>query len=293
MNTLSILYTSYLSYMKYQKKYSKHTLRAYEFELMAFDEFLQEQSLSWENLCAKDISSWLIYLHKQTLSPRSISRNLSVLRVFFDYLLNKQNIQSNPFILFNAPKSQKKIPTTLTPKEMLYLLENMPTKTVLERRNKCLLFVMYTTGIRAEEICYLPLNKVFIQQKLIRILGKGNKERIMPLIPLAIDYLTQWIEERKLLFRNLDDTLFLSKNGKALTTDMVRKIVYKSSLFLQKKIHPHAFRYTFATHLLDNDANLRYIQELLGHANLSVTQRYTKVSITHLKQKFKQTHPRA
>lgn len=292
MNTISIYFNSYIDYLKYQKKYSLHTLRAYLFELESFNEFISKTGISWKELHPKDISVWLSYLSQQKLAPCSIARNLSVLRSFCDYLVSENYLDSNPMQLFSAPKSKKNIPTTLSPKEMIELLFQMPNQTILERRNQCILLVMYTTGMRAEEICDLSLRRLFLKQNKIVVLGKGNKERVIPLIPIACEYINRWLDEREKLDIFKEDYLFLSKNGRKLTTNMIGKIINNVCSMQHKKFHPHAFRYTFATHLLDNNANLRYIQELLGHANLSVTQRYTKISISNLKQKFQQFHPR-
>ncbi len=279
----------YLAYLK-GKEYSHHTITAYKKIISEFSEFFSYID-SIKDITPKDISVWLE--NKKKLSPRTVALHLSIMRNFFHYLVKREIIFSNVFDVFGMPKAQKKIPTTVSVQEMLDLLQNMPKNTVLERRNHCMLMMMYATGIRSEELCSLKLDNVFIRQNTIKIIGKGKKERIVPIIPIIMSSIKEWLVDRKQLDKGLSDTLFLSKNGKALTTAMIRAIVKKESQRNAQYIHPHAFRYTFATHLLDRDVSIRYIQDLLGHASLSTTQRYTKASISTLKQKYKQFHPRA
>ncbi len=272
------------------KKYSTHTITVYKKIISEFfDSFPYMDSI--EDFTSIDISRWLGI--KKKLSPRTVALYMSIMRSFFNYLIKKEVISSNVFDVFGTPKAQKKIPTTVSVQEMLDLLQNMPKNTVLERRNHCILMMMYATGIRSEELCGLKLDNVFIRQNTIKIIGKGKKERVVPIIPIIMSSIKEWLVDRKQLDKDLSDTLFLSKNGKALTTAMIRTIVKKESQRNAQYIHPHAFRYTFATHLLDRDVSIRYIQDLLGHASLSTTQRYTKASISTLKQKYKQFHPRA
>ncbi len=287
----------FLDRLTYEKQYSSNTIKAYSTDIQTFIEFSIENSLSWDNLAPYHISEWLESLHKLKLSPKSITRKLSSLRSLFVFLVKSKKIETNHFILFSSPKLKKTIPTTLSQKEISEIFQEMSTKTILERRNKTMLLLLYTTGIRSEELCTLQCSNVNLNSRVIKVLGKGKKERIIPLIPIAQEIIKLWLEDRKTLDKDLSDTLFLSQNGRILTTAMIRKIVRKFSIMIpntiSKKFHPHAFRYTFATHLLENQANLRHIQELLGHASLSVTQRYTTISITNLQKKFKEFHPRA
>ena len=287
----------FLDRLVYEKQYSENTIRAYATDIQTFLDFSIKYSLSWDNLSPYHISEWLESLNKSKLSPKSIARKLSSLRSLFIFLVKSKKIEKNPFILFSSPKLKKTIPTTLSQTEMFEILSAMSTKTILERRNKTMLVLMYATGIRSEELCTLQCSNVNLNSNMIKVLGKGKKERLIPLIPIAQERIKAWLEDRKILDKGLSNTLFLSQNGLILTTAMIRKIVHKFSNMIpdtiSKNFHPHAFRYTFATHLLENQANLRHIQELLGHASLSVTQRYTTISITNLQKKFKEFHPRA
>ena len=287
----------FLERLIYEKQYSSNTIRAYSTDIQSFLDFSTEHGLSWDDLAPYHVSEWLEFLNKSKLSPKSITRKLSSLRSLFVFLVKNKKIEKNPFILFSSPKLKKTIPTTLSQTEMFEIFQEMPTKTVLDRRNKVMLLLMYATGIRSEELCALQYSNVNLSSGMIKVLGKGKKERMIPLIPIAQEIIILWLEDRKTLDKGLSGTLFLSQNGLILTTAMIRKIVHKFSNMIpdtiSKKFHPHAFRYTFATHLLENQANLRHIQELLGHASLSVTQKYTTISIANLQKKFKEFHPRA
>ncbi len=301
-----MLKKKYDKYDKYRKEYNKHkeeyilhlkgkessphTIRAYEKIITDFfNSFPYMDSI--EDFTSIDISRWLEI--KKRLSPRTVALHMSIMRSFFNYLIKKDVISSNVFDVFVSPKAQKKIPTTVSVQEMLDLLQNMPRNTILERRNHCMLMMMYATGIRSEELCSLERNNVDLKQNTIKVKGKGKKERIIPIIPIMVSSISDWLVDRKQLDKKKSDALFLSNNSRSMTTSMIRTIVRQESQRNSQYIHPHAFRYTFATHLLDKEVNLRHIQDLLGHANLSTTQRYTKASISNLKQKFKQFHPRA
>lgn len=284
----------YIEKLTYEKNFSAHTIIAYQNDISEFINFLNiKRCQSLQNITPMIISEWLEYLAYDKLSSRTITRKLSSMRVFFTFL-QKQNIYNkNPFLLFSSPKSMKHIPTVLSITEMHHLLMTMPENTIFERRNKSLLILLYTTGMRADELCQLTYKNTLLNQNLLKIIGKGKKERLIPLIPSAKNAIVTWLKEREILNKQNSDILFLSKSGKPLQIVMIWKIVQKVSQSLNtKRIHPHVFRYTFATHLLERGANLRHIQELLGHANIAVTERYTSISIKNLKEKYKNFHPR-
>ncbi len=283
----------FLERLYYEKNYSPHTIKAYKEDISLFLLFLDEQNLRFEEVSPYFVTTWLEHLEKFNLSPKTLSRRLSSLRSFFNFLCLKKILNKNPFLLFTSPKMSKKIPSTLSVKEINHVFDSMPIDTILERRNRHILMFLYMTGIRSEELCNLQCEGVLWSQNLLRVMGKGSKERLVPLIPLAKDILTQWLIDRKELDKKNSNALFISQNGNPLTTSMIRKIVSSIKPHISKGFHPHAFRYTFASQLLESGANLRHIQELLGHANLSVTQRYTKLSIKDLKNKYQQFHPHA
>lgn len=284
----------FLETLIYEKNYSINTIKAYKKDIIAFQGFLESHEGVLSDISPIFVSEWLEQLSVKGLAPRSITRKLSVLRSFFNFMVQQNIITKNPFLVFSSVKSTKKIPTTLSIKEMKEVLFKMPEKTILQRRNKAIFLLLYTTGIRSEELCSLSCQDVLFSQGVIRVLGKGKKERLVPLLPITKEALKIWIKEDRVDLDNGESTsLFLSYRGFALTTSMIRKLTKAMSQNLTKRFHPHAFRYTFASHLLEEGANLRHIQELLGHGNLSVTERYTKISIHNLKTKYYQFHPRA
>jgi len=293
MNNINQSFNNFLIKMKYEKDYSPHTLRAYKKDIEEFFEYLTNQeTISPKEISPSIISEWIEYLSLMKLSPRSISRKLSSLKSFFSYLYKQKIIKVNSFLLFTAPKSQKYIPITLSISEMKNLLETLSTNTIFNRRNKSILILLYATGLRAEELCDLLLDNILWDQNQLKFIGKGKKERIVPLIPLAMKVIKEWIDEREFLNYNNNNILYLSKSGNKLHPIMIWKIIQNiQQTETSKYLYPHVFRYTFATHLLERGADLRHIQELLGHGNISVTQRYTMISVKSLKEKYKCFHP--
>ncbi|MGL4394516.1 MAG: tyrosine-type recombinase/integrase [Brevinema sp.] len=280
---------SFIDHIKFEGKSLSNTIRAYRFDIEEFIDFLGDQELS-----PTTISEWLEFLHKSQKSPKTISRKLSSLRSFFHFLVQNNLETKNYFELFSSPKQNQHVPYVLPPEQMIDMLLHLPETDILERRNKVMLILMYGTGMRSEELCGLKLSDFDPYNSTIRVLGKGQKERLVPLISFVQNSLISWLDERSNLDKHDDPHLFLSKNGQILTTSMIRKIVDSISKNPRyKDLHPHAFRYSCATHLLDQGANLRYIQELLGHASISVTQRYTKLSLKNLKESYNKFHPRA
>ncbi|MGL4388595.1 MAG: tyrosine-type recombinase/integrase [Brevinema sp.] len=286
---LDKFYQSFIDHIVFEGKSLQNTVRAYRYDIKEFLDFLGNKKLD-----PILISEWLEFLYKSKKSPNTISRKLSSLRSFFTFLVNNNLETNNYFELFKAPKKDQYIPYVPSKDQMIELLTNLPTQTLLDRRNKIMLILLYATGIRSEELCTLKVSDFHPYQNFFRVLGKGQKERLVPVLPFAKNHINSWLKERSILDKCDDPHLFLSKNGHILTTSMIRKIVDSlANKDPYKDLHPHAFRYSCGTHLLDQGANLRYIQEILGHANVSVTQRYTKLSLSNLKEKFIKYHPRA
>lgn len=288
-------FTAFEHKLRYEKFYSKCTLKAYQNDISHFINYcLNKDIKNISEITSLFVSEWMEQLAREKLSARSIARRLSAVRSFFAFLVKSSAIEHNPFVLFRAPKPCKKIPTVLGQSEILQLLDNLPEDTILQRRNKCIVYMLYATGIRSEELCNLKIKDISFPSHIMYIMGKGKKERIVPLIPVLEKILKEWLNDRKNIDRGFSQTVFLSHHGRALETSMIRRIIRNLPAGLKEKnLHPHAFRYTFASHLLDCGSNIRHIQELLGHANLGVTQRYTNISIKQLKQKYQIYHPHA
>lgn len=286
--------SDFLSHLHFEKNYSSNTIIAYEYDISEFLLYLNKRDTKFDACSPGLISEWMEKLSSSNKSPRSLGRKISSLRMFSQFLLKRNKLSSNPFQSFRMPKAKKMLPKTLSQKEIMSLLDNLPSTDILEIRNKSILILLYSTGLRSEELCRLRCTDMSSDFSFLRILGKGKKERQIPLIDLSQSVLRDWITiKRQGLDKGHSDVIFLSKNGRALTTSMIRVIVDKITNNLSKKISPHVFRYTFATHLLEGNANLRHIQELLGHSSLSVTERYTQVSIKHLQESYQKFHPRA
>lgn len=286
--------SNFLSYLQFEKNYSPHTIGAYRYDISEFLSYLLLKEEKLENTTPNFISVWIETLSVRKQSPRSLGRKISSLRMFVRFLLKRDKLTCNPFESFSMPKVTKTIPSVLSKEEISVFVDTLPSTTLLDYRNKIMLILLYSTGLRSEELCHLSMGDLSADFSFLRIVGKGKKERQIPLIGWVQNAIKGWISiERKVLDKGLSDAIFLSKNGKSLTTAMIRVIVNSLSLHLPKKISPHVFRYTFASHLLEENANLRHIQELLGHASLSVTERYTSLSVEHLKHTYQKFHPRA
>jgi site-specific recombinase XerD len=222
----------------------------------------------------------------------SVARKLSSIKSFFRYLVRNKLINSNPAISIKTPKAGKPIPSFLSEDEMERLFNSIPNKTDLDIRNRAILEILYGTGIRASELTNLDLSNIDINERLIRVFGKGKKERILPLGKKAFEWIKKYINE----VRGYEEgALFLSKSGKRFGQRDLQRIVKRfiTNVATLHQMSPHTLRHTFATHLLNRGANLRAVQELLGHESLSTTQIYTHMSIEKLKEEYKKAHPRA
>lgn len=301
---------SFLTILAVEKGYSPHTCRAYGRDLNEFARFADappdqstEESKDSVNFTVDRIDPLLIrgylaFLHGKN-ARATISRKLSALRSFCRYLISMETFKDNPAEHILTPKQKRAVPHHLTVDDMFRLLDSIKTDSVAGLRNRALLETLYSTGIRVSELTGLNMDDVDFEQRLMRIKGKGNKERIVPVGDKALDaikaYRDELLNEVKGGKRSLpDEALFLNLRNKRLTTRSVARIldqVAKSSGLLVP-VSPHALRHSFATHLLDSGADLRAVQELLGHKSLSTTQRYTHVSIDRLMVSYDKAHPR-
>lgn len=291
---MRLLLPLYFEKLRYEKNISPHTLRAYISDTNHFADFFESLSLaSPDALRPEHISQWLESLsYGEKLQPRSVARRLAAMASFYRYL-NRQGLAvNNPFALFHAPRARKNTPLTSSPEEMLAVLDALPETTGLEIRNKVIFYTLYGTGIRSEELCTLSLNDISLQRAIIKVKGKGNKERLVSLLPPVAEKLSLWLELRPSFDRGISKALFLSKNGQSLDTSLIRRLTAMLP-FKGKHFRPHAFRYSFGSHMLEGGADLRSIQELLGHSRLATTERYTKIGIERLRAQYQQFHPHA
>ncbi|MGN8645009.1 tyrosine recombinase XerC [Gracilibacillus sp. HCP3S3_G5_1] len=291
---------AYLDYLQIEKNASKLTIEAYEKDIADFFQFLSSENIqALEDVDYRMIRTYLTALHDKDLSKRSINRHISSLRSFYKFLLREQIVTENPFVHLHLPKPIHTIPEFVYQEEMKVLLESIDQSTALGKRNIALLEILYGTGIRVSECVQLTIDSIDFDLQTILVTGKGNKERYVPFGDYANIALHHYVKESrsKLINEksNHQNVLFLNARGNPLTARGVRLIINKlvKEAAITLHIHPHKLRHSFATHLLDNGADLRAVQELLGHSHLSSTQIYTHVSKDRLNKVYKTAHPRA
>ncbi|RJQ21433.1 MAG: tyrosine recombinase XerC [Nitrospiraceae bacterium] len=271
---------------------SSHTIKAYTEDLNEFQGFLEnKRPQSIDNL---DIRSFLASLHQKGLKKTSVARKLATVRSFFKYLHREGHVKKNPARLVSSPKIPKKLPRFLTVDEAFVLMEKPLGETFKPSRDKAILELLYSSGLRVSELTSLDIGDLDIKESLVRVKGKGRKERIIPVGSKAMYAIQNYLPER-ISSKRKSQALFLNNRGGRLTQRSVRRILihYSRMVSLKGDLSPHVLRHTFATHLLHEGADLRSIQELLGHSSLSTTQKYTHVDIKHLMEVYDKAHPLA
>ncbi len=292
------LLNSFERYLRVEKNDSEYTVKNYINDVVVFLEYMTGNHISKVSEITYDqVRSYLNYLYTKGLSKSSVSRNLSALRTFFKWLLREGEIESNPMVLVTSPKKDRTLPTVLGYQDMEKILEIPDASTPLGQRDLAILEMLYSTGIRVGELVSIKLSDLHLQNRMLTIFGKGRKERNVLFGDVLCSKMTLYMKDgrEKLLKGKSSDILFLNHYGNPLTTrgveDILNRVIQKGSLDFS--IHPHILRHTFATHMLDNGADLKVVQELLGHENLSTTQIYTHVSNERLRSVYLNAHPRA
>lgn len=273
--------SDYLNYLDMERGLSKNTLSAYQSDLMAFFDYLENKKL--DELKRKDFSSYTKHLARNEINPSTITRKIASIKGFFRYLCHKRIIKTNPSISITPPKLPKKLPKVLTKNELETIL-----KKNLDILDYAILELLYSAGIRVSELTELELKNIDIAQQIIKVFGKGSKERIVPIGQKCIKILKKYLKKRELiaLKYNSKPYLFLDSNGKKITRQKVYKIIHSLGNDIDKNISPHTIRHSFATHMLENGADLRVVQELLGHASIVTTQLYTHISKKTLREVY-------
>jgi tyrosine recombinase XerC len=295
----------YAFFLKNEKNYSNYTIVSYRNDLIKFFNYLKLYRIlkddKIEYVDRSVMRKYIVYLKKSDYSARSISRKISTVRSFFKFCLRESIIKVNPTINLITPKIDKKLPYFLYLQEVNKLIEAPLKNTIFGIRDRAILELLYGTGIRVGELVNLNIRNIDLYEKTIIVFGKGSKERILPLGNPSIRAIQEYLTSRNLfekkIFVNKNDleALFLNRLGGRLTTRSIRRIIikYMKMAGLNKKISPHVLRHSFATHLLGGGADLRSVQELLGHKSLSTTQIYTHITKERLKTIYKKSHPRA
>ncbi|EFG54984.1 site-specific tyrosine recombinase XerD [Lactobacillus amylolyticus] len=299
MTKLNDQIEDYLRFGQIERGLSENTITAYRQDLTEFLNFLQQEKIdSWPTE-AVEIDAFLARQKDLNKASSSISRMISSLRKFYQWLA-RQNIQKlNPMIEIDSPKKQRRLPVALTQDEMDRLLAAPNVEKKLGLRDRALLEMMYATGMRVSEVINLQLEDVHPDLKLIKVFGKGSKERLVPVSNIALDWLAKYEKEvrESLVLKQGRNTefVFLNNRGGSLTRQAVWQIIkhYCQLANINKDVTPHTLRHTFATHLLENGADLRVVQEILGHSDISTTQIYTNLTQKHILEVYIETHPRA
>ena len=291
-------FKSFTDFLAIEKNYSKHTVNAYNKDLEVFSKFIHEEfsSNSIEDINYAQIRTWIISLVESGLTNRTINRKISSLNSYYKFLLKIERIQVNPLAKHRALKTAKKIQIPFSESEMNSILEELNHDKSFEGlRNKLIIELFYSTGIRRIELVELKLKDIDLNNKTVKVLGKRNKERIIPLISPVLQTINDYIQSRNNLkvIKN-DEYFFLSKKGVKIYETLVYRIIndYFSVASNKVKKSPHILRHTFATHLLNQGADLNAVKELLGHSSLAATQVYTHNSIEELKKVYTNAHPR-
>lgn len=288
------------SWLTVEKGYSNHTVDNYQRDILEFMAFVGDQKLA--DLDAKNIRAWVFYLNGKN-KANSVARKISALRTFFRYLLRQNVLLVDPTVSVSMPKLGKHIPVFLSVDEVFTLLEEPGEQDQFQRRDTAILEILYSTGMRVAEIVNLNLDQVDFGAEMVRVVGKGKKERLIPVGSQALDAVTLYLDKRAHLLakkqgqgKKVDEkALFLNNRGGRLTTRSVERMVqaYALRAGIVAPVTPHALRHSFATHLLEMGADLRVVQELLGHASLSTTQKYTHLTVDHLMAVYDKAHPKA
>lgn len=283
-----------MAFLKLEKGASKHTLVSYGSDLASFGKFLKDD-VAVHLITSESICDWLTSLHAKGYKPSTLSRKISMLRSMFRFFVMDRILDTNTALGCSFPQRCRTIPQVMTYDSVVALLDAVPDR-VIGMRDRAMLELVYSSGLRVSELCSIKLHEIDFENCFLRVHGKGNKERIVPIGAPAMKALRRYITEgrNKFVKAKTDGSVFLSSRGGAISTKTFWKNIkyYSRVAGLQTEISPHALRHSFATHLLENGADLRYIQEMLGHESISTTQIYTHVDKKRLVSEYKKFHPR-
>jgi tyrosine recombinase XerC len=288
----------FLAYLRHEKNASPHTVAAYARDLRQVADYLEERQVRWDKAGNVVLRGWLAGLHEQKRQKTTIGRKLAALRSFYDFAMRRRRIAENPARVLSRPRQEKRVPSFLSEDEAAALLDLPRSDKPIDRRDRAILELFYATGIRVSELVGIETGDLHLGERLVRVRGKGKKERIVPFGRKALEALEDYKRARPALAEGGEDggpAFFLNYRGGRLSTRSVQRMVRARirRTAVARKISPHSLRHSFASHLLGRGADLRVIQELLGHASLATTQKYTHVDLTQLLNVYKKSHPRS
>lgn len=283
-------------YLKVERNLSENTILAYKKDLAQFYQWLAQEGLEMDKLLLADMKLYLYHLNEKKYTKSTVARKLSTIKSFYNFLVRDERIDGYAFANLKPPKKEKYLPSVIEKPKLINFLESLTQeKTYFKMRDSAIFELLYGSGLRVSEVVSLNIDDV--ESIFLRVVGKGNKERIVPYSYRFKESLTIYLEKARpfLVKNNSEKALFLNNRGKRLTTRGIQYLIenYIKLGFLDEDVSPHSFRHSFATHLLDNGADLRVIQEFLGHESLSTTEIYTSVSMSKLKEVYQKAHPRA
>lgn len=289
--------TGFLDYIVVEKGLSKNSVSAYRRDLLKFEAFLDKRQIHILKAKREDVLSFISYLREGGLGSRSTARNIVAIRMFYRFLKAEKKIESLPTENVELPRSFKKLPATLSPAEVELILKSPDDTNPLGMRDRAMFELLYATGLRVSELVNITINRLNLEVGFLVAMGKGSKERVIPMGEIAMEWIRRYIRGArvKTLKGRESDYLFVTARGDKMTRQGFWKILRKHAMKvgIYKKISPHTLRHSFATHLLDGGADLRSVQTMLGHADISTTQIYTHINSERLKKIYKQFHPRA
>lgn len=295
MNTII---EEYLRFIQLEKGLSTNTIGAYKRDLTKYANYLDENKITHIDFVDRQtIQQCLGSLHDEGASSKSLARFVSTVRSFHQFALREKYAAKDPTVLIETPKYDKKLPDVLEINEVIALLETPDLSKNNGYRDRTMLELLYATGMRVSELIHIEIDDINLIMGFVKVFGKGNKERIVPLGEAVIEYLTHYIENIRpqLLKRTVTPVLFLNMHGKPLSRQAIWKMIKQNGIKanINKTLTPHTLRHSFATHLLENGADLRAVQEMLGHSDISTTQLYTHVSKSQIRKMYNEFHPRA
>lgn len=295
VNSEDIL-TRYKQYLRLEKSLSPKTVEAYLTDINKLKQFLQDEHIDMRDATYEDLQTFSASLHDLGICPRSQARILSGIRSFYRYLVLDDHIEGDPSELLESPQTGFHLPEVLTIEEIDNLINAIDLSTREGQRNRAILETLYSCGLRVSELCNLKLSELYLDQGFIKVEGKGNKQRLVPISPRAIHELQLYFLDRNMAYikPGYEDFIFISKRGKNISRIMVFHFIKELAerIQLQKNISPHTFRHSFATHLLEGGANLRAIQSMLGHESIGTTEIYTHIDRNRLRSEIIEHHPR-